>query len=254
MTRKAESLRITAPSVPAYDVDEANRLVDEAFAGRGWLLTDESGETYHAVDKLRHTLFNAFTTDHIVTTAAVKAGKSTFNEMAAQAAVPKYRLYIELFPNGPGAQQPPTSPEEHAAREFLVGQIWRLCTPTNRKAWLQNELAASNLVVLETRVFSDDPGVAPEPGRYVTNVEQAMLDFLEHKIFEDVRKKLAEADQWLATFAQRNPDIALPAAKKARAALKAAVDSAIHANPAYIKSSLPSATSDETDDEVVSEP
>jgi hypothetical protein len=234
---RSDSLYLSAPSLPAYDVDEANRLVDKAFDSRGWLVIDASNSTTHSLDKLRHAIFTTFTTDHIVTSTAMKSG-TPFAELAARAAVTKYRLYIAVFPDGPAAKAAPANAEEQAARDHIANYIWRQCTPTNRKAWLQSELADSRLVVLETKVYSTDPGVAPEPGRYVTDVDQAMLDFLEQKVFEDVRRKMVEADQWLATFMQRNPNIAVPASKKAKAALRAAVDSAIHANPTYVKETL----------------
>jgi hypothetical protein len=247
MARKAESLRIPSPKPPSYDVDEANRLIDQAFEAQGWLISDE-GETEHDIDKLRHAIFTVFTTNHIVTSTAAGAKQASFNELVQEAAVTKYRLYIELFPEGPASQNPPENDEEQAAKDFLANYVWKQSTPTNRKAWLQGTLAESGLVVLEAKVFSSDPGVPPEPGRYVTNVDHAMMDFLEHKVFEDVRKKLAEADQWLATFGARNPDLALPAARKARAALKAAVESTLHANPAYVRESLELVAGDDEHD------
>lgn len=248
MPRKLESLRLPRPNPPGYDLDEADRLVDEAFEGQGWLLKDD-GEVSHDVDKLRHAMFMAFTTNHIVTTVGGGSGRKNFNQLAADAAVTKYRLYIELFPNGPGAQAPAASKEEQAAKDHLAKYIWQQSTPTNRKAWLQRELADSGLVVLETKVTSEDPGVPDQPGRYCTNVDHAMLDFLEHKVFEDIRKKVSEADAWLQTFAERNPNIALPAARKARSALRAAVDSARYANPAFVRESLSLPSSDDADDE-----
>jgi hypothetical protein len=215
-------------------VDEANRLIDKAFESQGWLIT-EDGETQHDIEKLRHAVFMSFTTNHIVTAAAAGNSHRAFNELVAEAMVTKYRHYIELFPEGPGAQNAPATEEEQAAKDYLANYVWKQTTPTNRKAWLQSTLAESGLVVLEAKWFSPDPGVPPEPGRYVTNVDHAMLDFLEHKVFEDVRKKVAETEAWLVTFYARNPEIALPAARKARAALKAAVDSVLHANPAYVR-------------------
>lgn len=238
MARKAESLRIPAPQLPSYDRDEANRLINQAFDQQGWLITDELGETSHDLDKLRHAVFVAFTTNHAVTSVAAGSSRRGFNELVAEKAVTRYGLFVELFPSGPAAQQPPTSEEEEAAKDHIAKYLWGLCTPTNRKAWLQKELADSGLVVVDTKVYSDDPTVPPQPGRYVTNVQQAMMDFLEHKVFEDVRKKMTETDQWLATFMLRNPEIALPAARKAQTALKAAVDSALHANPRYVRETL----------------
>lgn len=234
MPRKAESLRITQPNPPAYDVAEANRLIDEAFEGQGWLERDLHNEPMHSIDKLRHAIFTTFTTNHVVTSTGATA-RRTFQEMVAAEAVTKYGLYVELFPDGPAAQAAPATEEESAAKDYIANYIWKQTTPTNRNAWLQKELAESGLVVLEAKIYGDDPTVPPQPGRYVTNVEQAMLDFLEHKVLEDVRKKVSEADQWLATFINRNPDIALPAARKAKAALKSAVDSALHANPSYVE-------------------
>lgn len=244
---KAESLRIPAPKVLTYDLDEANRLVNEAFQSQGWLVTDISGDTFHDTDKLRHAMYMAFTTDHVVTTMASGTNRRTFDRLVSEAAVTKYGLYIELFPNGPGAVSGPVTEEAQAAKDHISTYVWKQCTPTNRSAWLQRELADSNLVVLETRVMPTDPAMSPQPGRYVTNVEHAMLQFLEEKVLEDVRKKIHEADEWIATFTRRNPDIALPAARKAKAALKAAVDAAVHANPAYVRESLALTTGDTED-------
>jgi hypothetical protein len=238
MPAKAESLRIPSPHPPSYDTDEANRLIDLAFESQGWLETDGFGETSHDLNKLRHAVFMAYTTNHAVTSVAAGSGRRTFNEMVQERAATKYGLYVELFPDGPAAQNPPASEEEQAAKDYIANYLWKLSTTTNRKAWLQRELADSGLVVLETTKYPDDPTVQPQAGRYVTDVEQAMMDFLEHKVLEDVRKKMAEADAWLATFMHRNPDIALPAARRAKAALKAAVDSAVHANPAYVRETL----------------
>jgi len=245
MPRKAESLRIPSPEPPSYDTDAANRLIDEAFESQGWLVV-EDGEVKHDLTKLRHAMFVAFTSNHVVTSVAA-SNRRAFNERVAEAAVTKYRLYIELFPRGPAAEHAPRTEEEQAAKEQLAKYIWSQSSATNRKGWLQTALAESGLVVLETKVFSTDPGVPPEPGRYVTNVDHAMLDFLEHKVFGDVRKKLGEADAWLATFYARNPDIALPAARKARAALRAAVESVIHANPAYVRETLALTSGDDED-------
>lgn len=50
-------------------------------------------------------------------------------------------------------------------------------------------------------------------GRYVTDVESAMMDFIENKVLADVQKKLVEADQWLATLMVRNPELAMPAGR-----------------------------------------
>jgi hypothetical protein len=96
-------------------------------------------------------------------------------------------------------------------------------------------LAASGLVVLETTKFAEDTTKQNEMGRFVTDVESAMLEFLENKVFEDVRRKINEADAWLATFMKRSPGISITASRKAKAALKSAVDSAVHANPAYVR-------------------
>jgi hypothetical protein len=233
-----ETIRITAPSIPPYDIVEANRLIDQAFESRGWLLTGDDGEPVHDMEKMRHAVFVAFTTEHIVTSTNAKSGRRAFDQQVAEAAVTKFGLYVEVFPDGPAAKGAPASAEEQAAKEQIAAKLWSLCTSTNRKGWLQREVGPSGLVVLETKVFSDDPTTPPQAGRFVTNVDHAMMDFLDHKVFEDVRKKLLEMDAWLGTFYQRNPNIALPAARKAKAALKAAVDSAAHANPTYVRESL----------------
>jgi hypothetical protein len=240
MPRKPESLRIPSPNPPSYDIDEANRLIDQAFESQGWLDTGElfGGGTSHNIDKLRHAVFVAFTTNHAVTSVAARAGRRTFSELVQELATTKYGLYVELFPHGPAAQSAPSSEEEQAAKDYIANYLWRLSTTTNRNAWLQRELADSGLVVLEAKVYSTDPTVPTQPGRYVTDVESAMLEFIEHKVLEDVRKKVSEADEWLATLMLRNPEIALPAARKAKAAIKAAVDSARHANPAYVRETL----------------
>lgn len=245
MPRKNEILRIPPAQPPAFDIAEANRLITAAVASQGWLLDPDGTEPIHDVDKLRHAVFTSFTTNHIVTSTATRRSRKAFNELAAEAAVTKYALYVEIFPEGPAAQSPPGNEEEQAAKDWLAAYLWKLSTPTNRRAWLQSELDQSGLVVLETKVYPEDPTTPPQPGRYVTDVDQAMLEFLEHKVFGDVRKKLSETDAWLATFYKRNPGIALTASRKARAALKAAVDSAVNANPQYVRETLELATGDE---------
>lgn len=235
---KAESLRIPAPQRLSYDRDEANSLINEAFDQVGWLQTAENGDTAHDLDKLRHAVFVSFTTEHAVTAIASKSGRQSFNKLVAEKAVTKLGLYVELFPNGPAAQHAPESEEEEAARDYIAKYIWNLTTPSNRKAWLQREVADSGLIVLETKVYPEDPTIPRQPGRYVTDVEHAMLEFLDHKVFEDVRRQLSETDEWLSTFIARKPEIALIASRKARAAIKAAVENATHADPNYVRDSL----------------
>jgi hypothetical protein len=249
MARMPDTLRIPTPQPPSYDVPEANRLIDQAFASQGWLDTNDLGESKHNFDKLRHAVFVAFTTNHIVTSVAAGNGRRTLDNLVNERAITKYGLYIELFPNGPAARSAPASEEEQAAKAYIADYLWKLTTPTSRNAWLQKELADSGLVVLETKLYPTDPSVLPQPGRYVTNVDAMLIDFLEHKVLADVRKKVNDVDQWLATLMLRNPNIALPAARKAKAALKAAVDSAVHANPTYVRETLAlTAGSDEGDD------
>jgi hypothetical protein len=238
MPRKAESLRIPSPNLPSYDTDEANRLIDKAFDSQGWLDTNEFGETSHNLDKARHAMFVAFTSNHAVTAVAAGKSRKELADLVQERLVTKYGLYVELFPNGPAAIGAPTSEEEQAAKDFIADTLWRWSTTTNRNAWLQKELADSGMIVLEAKKFSTDPTVAPQVGRYVTDVESAMMDFIENKILADVQKKMGEADQWLATIMLRNPELALPAARKAKALLKAAVDSAHHADPNFVRDTL----------------
>jgi len=236
MSRKAENLRIPVPKPPTYNVEEAHRLIDEAFKNQGWSHDDGGEEIRHDIDAMRQAIFHAFTTSHVVTSTAVGENKKAFNEFVSAVAVTKYKLYTEVFP---GAQHGGgRSPEEIAAKEFIADYIWRQCTATNRSGWLQKALAESQLVVLDTTVHSEDPQVPPQPGRYVTNVDHAMLEFLDNKVLADVQKKMQDMNAWLAVFYRRNPEIAMKASRKAKAAIKAAIDSSPNANPTWVRENL----------------
>jgi hypothetical protein len=238
MPRKAESLRIPRPIPPAYDPDVVDGLIDQAFESRDWLVADMLGETTQDLDALRNEMLRIFMAQHAVTSVATNRSRKTFHDLVQEKAVTKFALYCEVFPDGPAARGAPASEEEQAAKEHLANYLWKQSTTTNRSGWLQKALADSNLVVLEAKVYATDATVPPQPGRYVTDVELALLDFIETKVIGDVRRKIDEADAWLATLMSRNPNIALPAAKKAKALIKAAVDSAVHANPTYVRDTM----------------
>lgn len=253
MPRKAENLRVPRSQPPSYDADAVDQLIDEAFDREGWLLT-ENGEVAHDHDTARHAMFTAMTTNHAVTSVSVGRSRKTFADLVQERAATKYGLYCEVFPHGPAAAGPPQSEEEQAAKDVIANALWRWSTTTSRSGWLQKELGDSGLVVLEAKVYSLDPAVPTQIGRYVTDVESALLDFLETKVIADVQKKIGEADAWLATLMSRNSNIALPAAKKARALMRSALDNAMHANPTFVRETLfalPTASESDSTDDVV---
>src|SRR5688572_16012886 len=153
MPAKAQTLRIPERIPPAYDLAEANRLIDKAFDRRGWLETNQDGTVVHDLEKMRHAMYMAFVTNHHVGDIASKTNRRTFSDLVQERSVSKYELYVEVFPDGPGAGPIPPTAEEQGAKDHIADQLWKLCSAANRSGWLQKELAESGLLVIETKKF-----------------------------------------------------------------------------------------------------
>jgi hypothetical protein len=200
---------------------EAQALIDHGYS------REENGRPTADFKQVQLAVLQAIANEHVANNA----------KELSKRAVTKFELYSEVLPRGPGVSSLPTSPEEEAARDRLMRQVWNY-TNTGPSGFVQKNIVNTGMILCQAKVartkLNQETGTkepTTEIGRFITGDRELILTYYTGPAGAAFLRAARKLDNQLGLVTGRRPELALPVARQLGVVVKQAVAAVPHADP-----------------------